>query len=65
MAKYTVTEARDANGKETGWVLLRLPDDFKDGDLYPPPSMADRYFDTYEEAVKALQDTVNGPPAED
>lgn len=48
-AKYTITEARDATGKQTGWVLVTF-DDFKDDDLYTTPSKTDRYFGTYDEA---------------
>jgi len=55
VAKYTIIEARDAGGGQTGWTVLDLPDDFKEGDPYPAPAATDRHYETRADAERELE----------
>ena len=38
-----------------GWTLVEVPTDRRDGSFYSVPHSRDRYFNTKDEAMKALR----------
>ncbi len=65
MAKLTIQETFDAPGVSVGWVVISLPDEFKQGDGLPPPRPSDRYFATQDEAWAELKRRMNDPSSDD
>ncbi|MCX6539115.1 MAG: hypothetical protein NT151_09315 [Acidobacteria bacterium] len=50
MARHTMYQS-SVNEK---WCVLDLPDDYSDGQPFPPPRTTDRWFDTEDEARQEL-----------
>ena len=62
MTTYTVAEMHDADGKPSGWALIVLPDDYKEGDPLPAPQKGDRYFFDEKEVLAELHQRIYGRP---
>lgn len=59
MAKLSMRETHDAAGKPAGWVVQTLPEDFRDGDLWPGPQTGD-FYGTKEECQAELNRRMGG-----
>ena len=55
MAKFKVIQYRDSLGNRSGWTVVALPSDYREGDVLPASHLSDRYFETEAEADTELQ----------
>jgi hypothetical protein len=55
MGRFKVIEYRDSLGNRSGWTVVTLPSDYREGDVLPTSHLSDRYFETQAEADAELQ----------
>ncbi len=60
MAKYALSRTHDASGKEVGWALVVVPDDYKVEQPLPAPRTTDYFFSDRAEAFETFHRLIDG-----
>jgi len=61
MAKYVLSRTHDASGKEVGWALVTVADDYNIVDPLPAPRSTDYFFDDKTKAIEMFHKLIDEP----